>query len=103
MIHLTAQTQILVAIDPVDFRKQADGLIALTKRTLRQDPRSGILFAFINKARTMIRVLCYRGNGYWVATKRLSRGRYQGWPSHKEVISEVSAKELIQDTLDRDE
>lgn len=97
MIHLTSQTQIHLAVQPSDFRKQIDGLVALTKQGLQQDPRSGALYVFINRAHTMIRVLCYQDNGYWIATKRLSRGRFQGWPSSKNnPVSNATAKQLSQ-------
>ena len=81
MLYLTANTKILLATQPVDFRRQIDGLVALCQQQLQQNPRTGHLFVFINRARTMIRVLCYEDNGYWLATKRLSRGRYALWPS----------------------
>lgn len=87
MLYLTQETQILLAIKPVNFRQQIDGLIALCEQHLSMDPRSGQLFVFINSARTMIRVLCYEGNGYWLATKRLSRGRYTLWPDDASKIS----------------
>ena len=72
MIHMTRKTAILIAVKPVDFRKQIDGLIVQVKHHLKQDPRSGQLFVFINRNQTMIRILSYDGNGYWIATKRLS-------------------------------
>jgi len=68
MIHLTSHSKIQIAVQPQDFRKQIDGLIAVTQHKLRCDPRSGTLFVFINRSRTMIRILCYRENGYWIAT-----------------------------------
>ena len=94
MIYLTAETKILVAVTPVDFRKRIDGLVALCETQLRQNPGSGVLFVFINRARTMIRILCYEVNGYWLATKRLSKGRYTGWPKGKNLICDISASEL---------
>jgi len=95
MLHLTQDTRILLALTPISFRKQIDGLVALCEQHLSEDPHSGQLFVFINKARTMIRVLCYEGNGYWLATKRLSRGRYGSWPECKEALSyPLTAAEL---------
>ncbi len=88
MLHLTQASQILLAINPVDFRKQTDGLIALCEQTLKFNPRSGQLFVFINRSQTMIRVLCYESGGYWLATKRLSRGRYTLWPNEKNTLSQ---------------
>jgi len=94
MLYLTAETKILLAVTPVDFRKGLDGLVALCEHQLRQQPRSGSLFIFINRSRTMIRVLCYEINGYWIATKRLSRGRYGGWPNSTESLYSMPASEL---------
>jgi len=94
MLYLTAQTSILVAVQAVDFRKQIDGLIAVCEHQFKADPRSGTLFVFINRARSMIRVLSYDGTGYWLATKRLSRGRYVGWPSSTGFLCSMAASEL---------
>jgi len=85
----------LLATHPVDFRRQLDGLIALCQNQFNHNPRSGCLFIFINRARTMIRVLCYEEQGYWLATKRLSRGHYTLWPSNgNEAMSKRHASEL---------
>jgi transposase len=95
MLYLTQETQIMLAIEPIDFRKQIDSLIVLCDQALSMNPRSGQLFIFINRSRSMIRVLCYEGGGYWLATKRLSRGRYALWPIKKGVVSEpVLASDL---------
>lgn len=95
MLYLTAQTKILLATKPVDFRQQLDGLIALCQNQFNQNTRSGYLFVFINRSRTMIRVLCYEEHGYWLATKRLSRGRYTLWPLQaNKALSEPHASEL---------
>jgi transposase len=92
MLYLTAHTKVWLAIKPVDFRRQLDGLIALCQTQFNHNPRSGHLFVFINRSRTMIRVLCYEEIGYWLATKRLSRGYYTLWPSTaNEAISERHA------------
>jgi len=94
MIHLTAQTQILLAVKAVDFRKQIDSLMNLCKQELSHNPRQGTYFVFINRARTMIRVLSYDGNGYWLCTKRLSQGRFNSWPSSHTPLAPCVAKEL---------
>lgn len=94
MIHLTSQTKIHLAVKPTDFRRQIDGHVAITKNHLKQDPRSGALYVFINRAKTMIRVISYQDHGYWIATKRLSQGRFKGWPTSGESVSEATSKEL---------
>lgn len=94
MIHLTADTNILLATDAADFRKGIDGFVAICSQHLQQNPRSGSLYVFINRASTMIRILCYESNGYYLVTKRLSRGRFKHWPKSQEPISTVQAHTL---------
>jgi transposase len=95
MIPLTTCTPILLATQPADFRKGIDGFIALCQQTLEQAPRSGVVFVFINRNKTMIRALHYDGTGFWLMTKRLSKGRFQGWPTQGALSHSVAAKQLI--------
>jgi len=46
VIQVSPQTRILVAVEPVDFRKGIDGLARLAKERLRADPLSGCVFVF---------------------------------------------------------
>ena len=61
---------------PADMRKSFDGLSALTKNVLGEDPLSGSLFVFINRRRSQIKVLYFDRSGYCVWSKRLERGRF---------------------------
>jgi transposase len=81
VIQLTPQMKVLLAIEPVDFRKGIDGLASNCRQLLDQDPFSGIVFVFRNSAFTKIKLLVYDGQGFWLCQKRLSRGRFQWWPS----------------------
>lgn len=94
MIQLTAQTRILLATRCADFRKGIDGMAAICRLELAKDPRSGTLFVFINRSRTMIRALQYDGSGFWLMTKRLSKGTFQGWPAPGEVMHGMDAARL---------
>jgi len=94
MILLTHETTIRLGVAPADFRRGIDGFVALCKNELLQEPRDGCVFVFINKARTMIRALSYDGTGYWLMTKRISKGRFTGWPTGQHALSPTTAKEL---------
>ena len=94
MILLTHDTHILLCVAPSDFRKGIDALTAVCRLQLGQDPKNGTVYLFINRSRTMIRALTYDGTGYWIITKRISRGRFQGWPSGNQLISAASATQL---------
>ncbi|NQY38317.1 MAG: IS66 family insertion sequence element accessory protein TnpB [Alteromonadaceae bacterium] len=96
MIKLTVHTQILLAIAPADFRCAIDGFVAVCRRELKQNPSSGTLFVFINRNKTMIRALTYDGTGFWLMTKRLSKGKFTSWPSGADIISKIAAIKLKQ-------
>jgi transposase len=77
MIQITPHMRILVAVEPVDFRKGIDGLARLCRSRLASDPFSGSVFVFMNKRRSALRLLVYDGQGFWLCHKRLSRGRFR--------------------------
>lgn len=81
MLQITPQMRILVAVEPVDFRKGIDGFVRLCKEALGQDPFRGGLFAFRNRRATALKVLVYDGQGFWLCHKRLSEGKFHWWPS----------------------
>ncbi len=89
MQQITPQMRILVAVEAVDFRKGIDSLAELCRAKLNADPFSGCLFVFRSRRATSIRVLVYDGQGFWLATKRLSKGRFRWWPQ----VAEQGAKE----------
>jgi transposase len=80
MIQLTAQMRILVAIEPVDFRRGIDGLCRLCREALATDPFSGTVFVFRSRSGTGVKILAYDGQGFWLCQKRLSQGRFAHWP-----------------------
>ncbi len=80
MIQVTPQMRILVAVEAVDFRKGIDALARLCQDTLHADPFSGYVFVFRSRRATAIKVLVYDGQGFWLAQKRLSSGRFRWWP-----------------------
>lgn len=80
MIHFTPHMRILVATTPVDLRKGFDTLAGYCRDYLEEDPLSGMVFVFCNRVRTHLRLLFYDGQGLWIATKRLSKGRFPWWP-----------------------
>jgi transposase len=79
MISLSAATRVFVVTGPTDLRKSFNGLYAIVSQQLRQDPTSGHVFVFCNRARTRIKLLLWDGSGFWICAKRLERGKF-GWP-----------------------
>ena len=97
MIHLTSQSRILLAIEPADFRAGIDGFVGRCQQQLQQDSRDGTLFVFTNRSRTMVRILAYESGGYWLLSKRLSKGRFPRWTTekHDQPVSKLIAKQLV--------
>jgi transposase len=91
MLQITPQMKILIAVAPVDFRKGIDGLVAVCKTSLRQDPFAGTVFAFRNRRATAIKVLVYDGQGFWLCQKRMSEGRFRWWPSSADQATQAIA------------
>ncbi len=81
MIQATPQMRILVAVDPVDFRKGIDGLCAICRQVLESNPFSGTVFVFRNRLGTAVKLLTFDGQGFWLCQKRLSKGRFRHWPT----------------------
>ena len=93
MIHITAQMRVLVAIEPVDGRKGIDSLARVCQEKLSEDPFSGCVFIFRSRSGTSIRLLCYDGQGYYLAQKRLSKGRFTWWPESASAAKRLEAYE----------
>jgi transposase len=80
MLQLVPQLRILLAVAPVDFRKGVDALAALCRDQWQQDPFSGTLYVFRNRAATALKLLVYDGNGFWLCLRRFSAGQLLWWP-----------------------
>ncbi len=94
MLSVSANHRVLLAESPVDFRCGIDGLEAICRLQLEENPFSGTLFIFHNRRGTQIRILCYDGQGFWLITKRLSQGRWK-WPcSSLQETRQLSLQQL---------
>ena len=94
MITLAPQLRILLAREPIDFRKGIDGLANLCRRELESDPFSGTVFVFCSRNKTSIKLLTYDGQGYWLCQKRLSKGKFKYWPKSEGAVLKMLAAEL---------
>jgi transposase len=75
MFFPEGEARVFLYGEPVNMRLSFDGLHALAKHVMHQDPLSGHLFAFINRRATQIRVLYFDRSGLCVWAKRLEQGR----------------------------
>jgi hypothetical protein len=70
VLQITPQMRVLVALEAVDGRK-------------------GIVFR--SRSATSIRLLAYDGQGFWLAQKRLSKGRFLWWPGGQGAACSIEA------------
>lgn len=95
MIQVTPHMRVLVAIEPVDFRRGIDGLAAICRSVLHTDPFTGTVFVFRNRRRNAMKLLVYDGQGFWLCYKRLSRGKLRFWPTDANApMTPVQAHQL---------
>lgn len=71
---------------PVKMSKSFDGLAALVRTELDRDIISGDVFLFLNRPRTMIKVLVYEKKGFSIFYRRLDEGAF--------VLPAITGEEL---------
>ena len=76
MLMPEAQVRIWLYAPPTEMRKSFDGLSALVRQKLAEDPLSGQLFVFLNRRRTQLKILYFDRSGYCVWAKRLEQGEF---------------------------
>ncbi len=86
--------RVFVAVQPTDMRKSFDGLVALTRSVIEEDPMSGHLFAFFNRRRTMMKAVYWDRNGFCLVAKRLERGTFVLPRANERGVVELEAAEL---------
>lgn len=79
--------------EPVDFRKQANGLMLIVADHLQLDPTSGQIFVFRNKAANKIKLLWWDRNGFWLFYKTLERQKFC-FPGTGDTTWELSKDQL---------
>lgn len=77
---------------PTDMRKSFDGLSGLVEREFPGQLLSGSLFVFVNRRRTLLKLLYWDGDGLAQWYKRLEKGTFRVSP---DGASELSRREFL--------
>ena len=85
--------EVYLCVEPVDFRRQSNGLATLVQDTLAMNPFSAQLFGFTNRRRTQCRLLYWERNGFVLWTKRLEKQRF-AWPKRTDTVLTLTGAEL---------
>ena len=101
MITIRPDLTVLVAAQPVDFRKGMDALAGLVAERLSENPYTGTIFVFRSKRADRVKILAFDGTGLILATKRLEEGRFT-WPPIQGGVVRLTAAQfsMLVDGLD---
>lgn len=79
---------------PVDMRKAINGLVGIVEGEMDLDPFSAALFVFCNRKRSLVKMVCWEGNGFVLWMKRLEKSRFK-WPlSLRLDIVELNSQQI---------
>lgn len=96
MMLLPRAVRVYVATAPCNLRRSFEGLTNEVRETLAMDPLSGHVFVFLNRRKTMVKLLVWTRGGFTIVHKRLERGTFT-FP--RQVQLGVSSVELDVDEL----
>jgi len=105
VLTLPPGVRLFVATERVDGRKGIDGLCALVRSHLGEDPLSGTMFVFFSRRGDRVRVLYWDRDGYVLITKRLEIGTYRvpftrGATNTNAIVVEAAELLLILEGID---
>ncbi len=94
MLSLPPAVRIFVATAPTNMHLSFDRLAALARDGCQQDPLSGHLFCYFNRAADKVKILYWDRSGFCLWYKRLERGVFH-LPRAGASHLELEAAELL--------
>jgi transposase len=77
MLTLPPSMRVFICLKAADMRCSLDGLAALTRQIIQEDPLSGHLFAYFNRRRDRVKILFWDRSGLALYYKRLEKGTFR--------------------------
>jgi len=93
VIGPSGNVRVMVATQPVDFRKGAEGLAALVRDRMRVEPFSGVVYVFRAKRADRVKLIFWDGTGVVLVAKRLEDGQFR-WPAIRDGVMRLSVAQL---------
>lgn len=90
---MPAGVKVFLASQPVDFRRGAEGLMALV-RDAGSDPFNGNIYAFRAKRADRIKLVWFDGTGVCMYAKRLEKSHFC-WPRIGPVRVQLSYSQMV--------
>ena len=97
MLTIPSTVKLLAAVNPVDFRRGIDGLVAIVESEFSSEAMSGHIFIFLNKRANQVRLLFWERDGFCLLTKRLEVGTFRRFniPADAPPHVELEPAELV--------
>jgi len=76
MLGLSGNSRIFLYNDPINMHKSFEGLLNIVENIFQQDLLTNNYFVFINKRRTLMKVLYWDNDGIAIWYKRLEKGTF---------------------------
>ena len=101
MITPRPDLKVVLATQPIDFRKGVHGLVALVAEALKADPYCGDVFVFRSRRADRLKLVLWDGTGMILATKWLESGGFT-WPPIRDGSVRLSPTQfsMLVDGLD---
>ena len=103
MFQLNPNLSVYLHREPIDFRKNINGLAALVELTAKSveagkydlvlDPFASAVYVFGNRRRDRVKILGWSRNGFWLLQKRLESERFI-WPRENQRVMELTVQQL---------
>ena len=93
MITIPAGARILLATQPIDFRKGGHSLAALAQDVLGEDPFSGAVIVYRAKRGDRVKILVWDSSGLVLIWKQLQHGSFR-WPPIMDGVMKLSPVEF---------
>ena len=79
--------------EPIDFRKQVNGLAAIVERELGHNLFAGGLYAFTNRQRNKIKCVMWEDNGFVMYYKALAEEKFK-WPKPADELLALTGEQI---------
>ena len=79
--------------EPLDFRKQLNGLVEIVSGEMEMKPNDNSIYVFRNRQRDKLKLVTWDRNGFVLGYKRLEAGQFD-WPKEKNGQIRLSWEQL---------
>ena len=91
MFQLNAGRAVYLHREPIDFRKNINGLASLVEHGLGMDAFAQAVFVFGNRSKDRVKILGWDRNGFWLLQKRLENARFV-WPRVDAAVIDLTVQ-----------